>query len=569
MKNNFRLLQLLRGTTRYLSNDLFAAFAIMVVFLLTVFGAGAQQVHRVTAVKNRLQPLTAEAVNIRGYLGEKIELCIRNRVQLQPAGPFLRIFKTRNLDPGGYWGEFIGKWAAAAALACRYQSNPALKEKARVAMDELIRTPSENGYISTYNAGDAFTVWDIWIQKYVLLGLIAQYEVTGNRQYLGAAQKSAGYLLNKTGPGKISLEAYGPPFHKGGVNFSILEPMVLLYEYTGDSKYLQYSKYIVASWSRPGKYSPKGLRLIENAEAGLLPVQYEVRHAYTLMSDFEGLCELYRATGHRRYLEACIRFARAVERYELMITGTVSNHEMWYNGALSQTGTLEQPNETCATVTWMKLCYQLLRLTGDPHWANNMETSLYNGLLGAMMPRGEWWAYHSQLNGQRMPSRVQGCDISCCVSSGPRGLLITPEWAAMKTPGGGLTINLYNAGSIDHRMPNGQLIQIKEETDYPVSGLVRFTVHTSQPATLQLALRIPAWSKKTKLKINGRAVHVEAGAYAVLNRTWKQGIRLNWNWTSAAALYMPRAAQNRPWYVVRWYWLWTTAWYRNRILPYG
>ena len=526
MKNDLRrfLIRTKRLIHLYGSNAIHYG-CILMVLGLTVLTAGAQQ-NKTVAVQDRLQPLTAGAVHIGGYLGNKIDLCIGNRIALQPTEPFLRIFKTKNLDPGGYWGEFIGKWAAAAALACRYQAAPGLKDKANAAMEELIHAPAEGGYISTYNTPDAFKVWDIWIQKYVLLGLIAQYDETGNRQYLQAAQQSANYLLEKTGPGKMSLEEYGPAFHKGGVNFSILEPIALLYLRTGDKRYLQYSQYIVASWSKPGKYAPKGVRLIENAEAGLPPVNYEIRHAYTLMSDFEGLCELYRATGNKRYLDACIKFAGAIEKYELMITGTVCNHEMWYNGALAQTGVLEQPNETCATATWMKFCYQLLRLTGNPHWADEMEKSLYNGLLGAMMPRGEWWAYHSQLNGQRMPSRVQGCDISCCVSSGPRGLLITPEWMAMKMQNDALAINLYSQGNISHRLKNGATVRLEAETTYPASGTVRFTVHADRSVSFPLQLRIPSWSRKTELRINGKSRPAIPGSYVVLNQVWKEGDRI-------------------------------------------
>ncbi|WP_040679916.1 glycoside hydrolase family 127 protein [Niabella aurantiaca] len=528
MKNRLRRCGTLHGMQRQFGpggRSRIRSGCAALVFGMAGLAAGAQS-NRVVAVRDRLQPLAAGAVTIGGYLGNKMDLCINNRIVLQPAAPFLRIFKTKNLDPGGYWGEFIGKWATAAALACRYQSNPALTGKANTAMQELIHAPAENGYISTYNASDAFKVWDIWIQKYVLLGLIAQYDEAGDLQYLRAAQRSADYLLSKTGPGKMSLEEYGPPFHKGGVNFSILEPIVLLYQRTGDKRYLKYAEYIVASWSKPGKYAPKGVRLIENAEAGLPLVQYEVHHAYALMSNFEGLCELYRATGNKRYLDACIKFAEAVEKYELMITGTVCNHEMWYNGALAQTGVLEQPNETCATVTWMKLCYQLLRLTGNPRWADAMERSLYNGLLGAMMPRGEWWAYHSQLNGQRMPSRVQGCDISCCVSSGPRGLLITPEWMAMKMPNDALAVNLYSAGKITHQLKNGASVQLTEATTYPAGGNIRFTVQTQRPVTFPLQLRIPDWSKKTKLTVNGKPVTAAPGGYVTLHRVWEQGDRI-------------------------------------------
>ena len=39
--------------------------------------------------------------------------------------------------------------------------------------------------------------------------------------------------------------------------------------------------------------------------------------------------------------------------------------------------------ETCVTVTWMKLCHQLLRLTGDRVFADAIEQSFVNAYLGA------------------------------------------------------------------------------------------------------------------------------------------------------------------------------------------
>jgi DUF1680 family protein len=48
--------------------------------------------------------------------------------------------------------------------------------------------------------------------------------------------------------------------------------------------------------------------------------------------------------------------------------------------------------ETCVTTTWMKLCDNLLRLTGDPGFADEMERSAYNALLSAAVPDGSSFA---------------------------------------------------------------------------------------------------------------------------------------------------------------------------------
>src|ERR1035438_1430936 len=111
----------------------------------------------------------------------------------------------------------------------------------------------------------------------------------------------------------------------------------------------------------------------------------------------------------------------------------------------------------CATVTWIKLCAQLLRLTGDPVWADEMELSLYNAMVGAMTPDGEWFSYFTQLTGERVPSFIAHADLnlSCCVASGPRGLLLTPRWAVM-TARGGPVVNLYAPGTASLQLADGR-----------------------------------------------------------------------------------------------------------------
>ncbi len=497
----------------------------LVVFTLFISGGlFAQQGKNNAAIvtKDKLTPLMPNSIKIDGYIGEKIDQCIQNRLMVQNVESLLDIFRVREKDNLGFNGEFFGKWSAAAALSIRYQPNQALQEEIDKAVGDLVKTQSSDGYITTYKKGDEFQMWDVWNQKYVLLGLIAQYDLSGKKEYLNAAVKSADHLMSCLGPGKISLEEYGHPAHKGGCNYSILEPIVLLYERTGEKRYLDYANYIVDSWSKPSKYTKNGVHFIEDIENGVPLVESEVIHAYTLMSNFEGLCELYRATGNTRYLKASETLGNKIIKDELMINGSVSNHESWYNGAMEQTEMLETPQETCATVTWMKLCYQLLRLTGDSKWADQLEISLYNALLGAMMPKGEWWAYNSPLNGERVPSSLQGSDLSCCVSSGPRGLLITPAWAVMNGLNNEPVINLYSAGTASFKLPNGVNVSIIQQTDYPVNNLISLNIQPENTTSFVLKLRIPEWSKQSVLKVNGETISCKPGSYASINRTWKK-----------------------------------------------
>ena len=314
--------------------------------------------------------------------------------------------------------------------------NPTIAYKSILdkSISDLLKTQDADGRISSYSRDKDFGFWDIWGRKYVLLGLIADYDQTDNKTALEAACHATDALIEIAGPGKKKLTETGLQVLESLSSCSILEPVVLVYERSGNKKYLDFAKYLVQLWSEPNKYNPKGIRLIEEALSGTDPINITAPKGYEMMSCYEGLCELYRVTGDKKLLEAVVKFGESVVKKEIMIVGSGSSGELWCDGANRQTQLLEQPMETCVTVTWMKLCYQLLRLTGNPVWADQLEISLYNALFGAMIDDGRWWAYFSPLIGERMPSPMQVpvCKSSCCVANGPRGMLITPGWSVMK-----------------------------------------------------------------------------------------------------------------------------------------
>src|ERR1035438_4431191 len=170
---------------------------LALVLILVLLGwnhsdAATSSVYKV-AVRDRLEPLPPGTITIGGHLGHKLSQCITNRIMVQEINPMLDLFLTRTNDTGDFKGEFLGKWLAAAALSCRYQENPALQGRVDQALERLLNATATNGYISTYEIGQEFKTWDVWIQKYVLLGLIAQFDQTRRRADLKAAKRSADY----------------------------------------------------------------------------------------------------------------------------------------------------------------------------------------------------------------------------------------------------------------------------------------------------------------------------------------------------------------------------------------
>ena len=476
-------------------------------------------------VNDKLVPLPKGALIIKGYLGQKLDSCIKNGIMEKDYQLYIKPFDLRNDDPGKWQGEFWGKWFTSAALAYQYQPTTEHRKIIDLAACGLMKTQAKDGRLSSYskNFGD----WDIWGRKYALLGLVAYYDQTGDISAIETAGRALDDIISVAGPGKQKLIETGLSLLEGLSSSSILEPVVLIYQRTGQQRYLDFAKYIVSLWSEPNNYTDKGMRLVEDALAGVDPINISAPKGYEQMSCYEGLCELYRVTGNKKYLDAVVTYGHKVLNKEIMIVGSGSSGELWCDGAMRQTELLEQPMETCVTVTWMKFCYQLLRLTGDPVWADQMEITLYNALIGAMADNGHWWAYFSPMMGERMPSPLQvpSCNSSCCIANGPRGLLTVPGWAVMQGPNGPV-VNLYASGEWKYNLQGGNELVLKQNTTYPQSGEVEIMVSQKKPAKYAISLRIPGWSKYAMVTINNDKVSSNANGYLNIEREWKDGDKI-------------------------------------------
>jgi DUF1680 family protein len=484
-------------------------------------------------VADALEFLPAGHVKFSGWIGEHIDRCKRGRLMAQSVPDLVRPFAVREEDR--MWRcEFWGKWFTSAALACRYEADPALQKVLEGAVKDLMATQTPDGCITTYKPSAELSNWDVWGRKYTLLGLLAWHDLGADPKALDAACRHADRILQQVGPGKADIATLG--WWNGMAASSILEPMVLLYRQTGDRRYLQFARYIVQAWE-----NPKGPNLARKAVAGVSvfdmfpgpdPTQKGYMSggsskAYEMMSCFEGLVELYRVTGEASYREATMRAAASIRDTEITIIGSGSSWERWCNGHARQAEPVPEWMETCVTVTWIKLAGQLLRLTGDPLYADDIERSAYNPLLAAQKDDGAWWCHYSPLEGRRAPAPEQcNTHMNCCVANGPRGLMLLPCFAVMIGTNGP-SINFYESATVSVPLRSGNVVQLEIKSDYPRSGVVDVVVRPASAEDFTLSLRIPAWSRLTKLELNGGNVTgIKPGTYACLARTWQPGDRL-------------------------------------------
>ncbi len=115
----------------------------------------------------------------------------------------------------------------------------------------LLAAQNSSGDINSYDASHRLGNWDVWTRKYVLLGLIAYYDRTRSTDALEAAKREGNTLLRDFGPGKTNLPDASLNLIAGLSSSSVLELICLLYQQTGEAKYLQFADYVVACWETP------------------------------------------------------------------------------------------------------------------------------------------------------------------------------------------------------------------------------------------------------------------------------------------------------------------------------
>ncbi|MGD0094717.1 MAG: beta-L-arabinofuranosidase domain-containing protein [Planctomycetota bacterium] len=337
-------------------------------------------------------PLPSD-VRMAGYLGVRVANSEKNRLLDVNEEELLAGFRKR---PGkqDWIGEHVGKFLHAATLAWVNTGDDQLRAKMDRVVSGLLQTQEADGYLGTYVPQKHWTSWDVWVHKYCLLGLLTYHQYTGDAAALETCRKIGDLLINTFGPGKKSIISAGT--HVGMAATSVLEPMVLLYRLTGEERYLEFAKYIVAAWDEP--HGPKVLKTLTEVKAVNKTANGK---AYEMLSNLVGLCELARATGDKTYLTPALNAWEDVVAHQLYITGSASHGEHFGGDYDLPNNQRANIGETCVTTTWIQLNMQLLRLTGEARFGDELERSYYNHLAGAQRPDGAQWAYYTPLTGTK------------------------------------------------------------------------------------------------------------------------------------------------------------------------
>src|SRR5512133_2943941 len=125
----------------------------------------------------------ANSALLTGFAGGKLDASYKNRILAQDVSRLVEPFRNRTEDRC-WQSEFWGKWFTSAVLAYRYRPEPQLKTILDKAVSGLLSTQTPDGYIGNYTDSKHLEQWDIWGRKYCMLGLIAWYDLTQDKNTL-------------------------------------------------------------------------------------------------------------------------------------------------------------------------------------------------------------------------------------------------------------------------------------------------------------------------------------------------------------------------------------------------
>lgn len=496
-------------------------------------------------VPNRIDAPELKDAALLGEIGRRVDKFVEGRV----TGDFARNEVLREADEAfrdqtddmysfGYWkGEFWGKLVIGAVRVCRMKQDEEFKGFLKEAVYHLLSYQREDGYLNTYKdsrnmfrADPEVTIkevgwectfnWNVWSRKYTLWALLEAAQLLDDPHVLDCADRMASQLLDELEDMGVRMKDVGVT--SGLPTCSIMKPLLILYRLTGKQRYLDFCLDMAKEWEREDGECPNLLVNVYRDEPmifwygvthGKVPMsdrEYDEEWSgkcYELMSCYEGLIELYRVTGVEKYFAATERLYEILIKYESNILGSVGYNEHFDNSAAYP----DASTEICDVIHWMRLNYELFRMTGKAKYMQSFERAFVNAFLAGMYEDGRYGSFFVRSAGRHWDA-VPQCDTkyqNCCLNNVPRGFVNAAESVAMADETG-YYVNLYVPAKV---RVGGAEIAVGE--GYFTDGKVRVTV-SGETAGKKLRLRVPDWSKQTAIAFGGAVVKAAAGEYAEL-----------------------------------------------------
>lgn len=408
-----------------------------------------------------------------------------------------------------YW--FRGYCVLGIAL-----DNPRILDVSRRFVEAMIASQREDGYFGPRkNLGDRGAP-DFMPNMSMLFALRSWYEYTGDKRIIELMRK---YF-------KWQLTIPDNKFFSGGWqvprNGDNLDSVYWLYNITGDDFLLELGEKLMRT----------GVSWMSGRVTGGHNVDYS--------QGFRKPGQFYVQSKDPKHLQATIGNYESMHAvYGQVPGGAFGGDEFARPG---YTGP-RQAIETCGAVELMLSDEILLRVTGDPVWADRCENIAYNTLPATMTADQKALRYltsPNQVNSDKrskQPGLANGGPMQemnphshrCCQHNSGMGWPYFAENQWMATRGNGLAAIFYADCVLTARVGRGVSTAIDVASQYPFDDKVLITVSPGQPVQFPLYLRVPGWCDNPVVGVNRRKLKADArpGSYIKIDRVWRKGDKIS------------------------------------------
>ncbi len=445
----------------------------------------------------------------------------------------------------------------------RQQADPAMEARIDGYIDRIYAAAMtmDDGYLSTWSVLDTDNkrfdeVNALWYHDAYNFGCLCEaavhyYKATGKTKLLYVATRFAEYMADNFGEGKINMV----PSHQGPE-----EMLFKLYELYRDNPQLkdidtagqsiralnvdenEYRKLVEFWLENRGNYKGRTTNTAyENygvyaQDHALYYNQTEaLGHSVRANLFYNGLAAVGRGTGNTSYLSAAdVLWNNIVDKQQYITGGVGATND----GQEAYAGNYVLPNngycETCAQVAMGFFDQSMLLAFGNSKYADNLEKEIYNGVLGCVGSNGTSFFYQQRLTANNYDRWTWTDHTPCCPPMFSKFFSELPSYIYSYSDDA-IYANQFISSNADIKFGSDD-ISIEQATTMPWAGATNFQFNLTGAKTFNFNIRIPNWSESTDIQVNGETVqdYAVVNGYAVINRTWRDGDRVDVNFAMTA-----------------------------------
>ena len=409
--------------------------------------------------------------------------------------------------PHFFWDSDVAKWIESLAYILEKSPCDELEAKADEMIDNIAAHQCENGYINSYMAyfesDKIFTNRDrheLYTIGHLTEAAIAYHKHTGKRKLLDCMEKCLDLVYNVFV--KYDAANFVTPGHE-----EIELALAKMYNYTGDSKYLEMANFFVDNRGLHKK-NESPIPASPKYSQSHLPVREQTTaegHAVRAVYLYTAMADLAYINGDKEMLKACETIFSNIVNKRMYITGGIGSTAR----GEAFTKDYDLPNimaytESCAAIGLIMFASRLQQISVNSIYGDVIEKALYNGFLSDKTLDGKAFFYEnpleippadSKVDDVRYPAtqRLEVFGCSCCPPNITR-LLASLGNYLYTTDENTVYCHQYMTSDAEIEL-GGKTVKITQKTDYPRDGKVSITC---SGADIRLAVRVPGWCDSYK-----------------------------------------------------------------------